>query len=149
MEWTALLFVAGMAVVAIAFIVRPLIVGQAREPSPGERQLSLLYAERDQTLALLQELDMDYAMGKLTPDDYQDQRAAYVRRGADILRQIDEVAPAAEAGVQAYVGPDSLEAQIAELRLRAAGFCTKCGKPLVVGDRFCSTCGEPAGGASV
>jgi hypothetical protein len=143
MDWTALVLVAGMAVVAIAYIVRPLIVGQAYEPGARERRLSTLYAERDQTLSLIRELDVDYTLGKILPEDYQAQRAEYVRRGADLLRSIDELAPTAVAGGAETPGTTDIEARIAQLRARAAGFCSQCGNPLVLGDRFCSSCGKP------
>ncbi|HSR47385.1 MAG TPA: zinc ribbon domain-containing protein [Anaerolineales bacterium] len=143
MDWMALLLVAGMAVLAAAYIARPLIVGEAHEPGARERRLSTLYAERDQVLSLISELDVDYTLGKILPEDYQAQRAEYVRRGADLLRSIDELAPTAEAGLRAGSDQDSLEARIAQLRARAAGFCAKCGNPLVLGDRFCSSCGQP------
>lgn len=147
MEWAALLLVAGMAVLAVAFIARPLIEGRAREPGEADRRLSALYAERDQTLSLLQELDMDYAMGKITPEDYQAQRGEHVRRGADLLREIDVLEPtAAVSGVPAT--SSDLEGRIAQLRERAAGFCARCGNPIVLDDRFCSTCGHPTGGAA-
>lgn len=146
MEWAALLLVAGMAVLAVAFVARPLIEGRAREPGEADRRLSALYAERDQTLSLLHELDMDYAMGKITPEDYQAQRAEHVRRGADLLREIDELEPqSAMTGVPAT---SDLEGRIAQLRERAAGFCARCGHPVALGDRFCSTCGHPTGGAA-
>lgn len=146
MDWMALLLVAGMAVLAAAYIARPLIVGQAHEPGARERRLSTLYAERDQILSLIRELDVDYTLGKIVPEDYQAQRAAYVRRGADLLRAIDELEPMAAPGSAAAGDTTDVEARIARLRARAAGFCVKCGNPLVVGDRFCSSCGQPVSG---
>jgi hypothetical protein len=148
-EIAVALVVLGMAAVVVAYIVRPLIEGGGREPSPRERRLSALYAERDQTLALLNELDTDYTMGKISPEDYQAQRGERVRRGADILREIDQLGgrlPA--AGVAANDATPDLEARIALLRDRAAGFCRHCGNPVAVGDRFCSACGKPVEGAS-
>src|SRR3990170_7072953 len=91
MELAALLVVLGLAVVAAAYIVRPLREGTAREPDERERHLSELRAEQDQTLVLLHELDMDYAMGRVEPEDYQASRAARIRRGAALLREIDEL----------------------------------------------------------
>jgi len=147
MDLAPLLVVLGLAAVAVAFIARPLIEGGGREPDAVERRLSALRAEQDQTLALLHELDMDYAMGKIEPEDYQAQRAARVGRGAAILREIDELQGAPSAGATASADQD-LEARVAQLRVRAGGFCGRCGNPLVLEDRFCSRCGQPVPGPS-
>ena len=150
MEPAAMLVVLAVAVVAVAYIVRPLRDGSAHEPDARERRLSALRAEQDQTLALLHELEMDYAMGRIEPEDYQAARAARLNRGAAILREIDELsaeaapAKAAASGVRSDSG---LEARVTQLRAMAAGFCGKCGGPLSLGDRFCSRCGHPAPGA--
>jgi predicted amidophosphoribosyltransferase len=41
---------------------------------------------------------------------------------------------------------DDLEAMIAARRkthkVKSAGFCPKCGKPILVSDRFCPSCGK-------
>jgi hypothetical protein len=150
MELAPLLVVLALAVLVVAYIVRPLREGSAREPDARERRLSALRAEQDQTLALLHELDMDYAMGRVEPEDYQLARAVRVGRGADILREIDEItAQAAPPGatLPAAMGTSELEARIAQLRVQAGGFCGNCGSPLALGDRFCSRCGHPAPGA--
>ncbi len=150
MELAALLVTLALAVVVTAYIVRPLREGSAREPDARERRLSALRAEQDQTLSLLHELEMDYAMGKITPEDYQAARADRMTRGAALLREIDElseVAPAPAAPqVSAPSSPD-IEVRVAQLRAQAAGFCANCGGPLVLGDRFCSRCGHPVQGA--
>ncbi len=149
MEIGALLVVAGLALAAAAFIARPLIDRQAREPAEAERRLSALRAEQDQVLALLQELDMDFAMGKIEPAAYQADRAERLRRGAELLREIDGLAGAAPT--RRPVGPpvgDDLERRVAQLRSQAAGFCGQCGSPLAVGDKFCPRCGHPSLGSA-
>ena len=151
MELAALLVVLALALVAAAFIGRPLREGSAREPDERERRLSALRAEQDQTLALLDELDMDYTMGRIEPEDYQASRSARISRGAALLREIDELsaeAPLADATRASPAMASDLEARVAQLRARAGGFCSNCGSPLVLGDRFCSRCGHPAPGES-
>jgi hypothetical protein len=151
MELGPLLVVLGLAAVTVAYIARPLVEGRSREPDAGERRLSALRADQDQTLALLDEIDMDYTMGKIEPADYQAQRAARVNHGAAVLREIDELLAAAPADASlASPAPkdDDLEARVAQLRTRAGGFCGRCGNPLVLEDLFCSRCGQPVPGAS-
>jgi hypothetical protein len=146
MELAPLLIVLALAAVTAAYIARPLVEGRSREPDARERRLSALRAEQDQVLSLLHELDMDFTMGKIEPQDYQDQRAARVSQGAALLREIDELRAAEPAGAAMPSSAPAdldLEARVAQLRRQAAGFCSRCGNPLVLEDRFCSRCGQP------
>ncbi len=77
---------------------------QVAPPSDHER----LTAERDGVFAALRDLEADHGAGKLTADEFAEQRAAQMARGAEILRRLDELA-ATEA-------PDPLEAAIAARR---------------------------------
>lgn len=58
-------------------------------------EISVLKAERDRMINSLQELDFDFNLGKIPAGEYPDQRAALLRKGADILRKLDELAPLA------------------------------------------------------
>ena len=166
------LVVLAMLILTAAFVGRPLVEGGGRAIAESERRLSSLYAERDQILGLLQELEMDFTMGKILPDDYQEQRAERVTRGAEVMKEIDGLAAGdAHDGIPTADRETRLEAEVARLRREAAaasdaapsleaklesevaglrrgmqtgaGFCGQCGQPLVAGDRFCSRCGTP------
>jgi hypothetical protein len=144
MEIGGLLISLALLVLVVAYVARPLVERQAQPVSKSDRELSALQAERDRILLLLQDLEMDQAMGKISSDDYQSQRAPLVARGADVLREIDHHLPPRE--IQAGE-VDALEVEIARRRASAArtvGYCTSCGNPLQAGDRFCSRCGAAA-----
>jgi len=140
----SLLIVAAIAVLAIAFVVRPLANGAEPALSEEERRHSALQAARDQVLSALVEMDADYAMGKIEAEDYRRDRAELLARGAQVLREIDQAGPAAssdggEWGVE-------VEARVARLRADSVSgdaFCAQCGSRLQPGDRFCSRCGTP------
>jgi predicted amidophosphoribosyltransferase len=36
-----------------------------------------------------------------------------------------------------------LAARRKERKTKAAGFCPRCGKPILITDQFCSPCGKP------
>lgn len=135
-----------LALLVGAYVAQPLFMGEGvASASALERRLSELYAARDRVLTTLQELDMDFALGKLLEEDYRQQRQVLVLEGAEILRSIDEVQ--AEAGAE--VGSPDLEAEIekAVARLRSqkaggeTGFCPACGAQTYAGDQFCVQCG--------
>lgn len=147
MDLASVLVVAAMFVLAAAFISRPLARGEGRAVDEGERRLSALYAEHDQILSLLYELDADHAMGKILPEDYRRQRAERLARGAEVLKEIDSFGGMAAAPV----GPDGdleaqLEREVSRIRQTLgseASYCGQCGNGLTAGDRFCSRCGTP------
>ncbi len=77
-----------------------------------ERLRSSLLAEYDRTLNALQELEFDFTLGKIPEGEFPEQRAQLLKAGADVLRQLDSLAPA---------GPVSAEsAELAEDRIEAA-----------------------------
>lgn len=55
-----------------------------------EHDVSALLAERDQVLDNLNELDLDFAVGKIPEADYPVQRNLLLERGAYILRELDK-----------------------------------------------------------
>lgn len=131
-------------------------------------EISTLKAERDRVINSLQELDFDHRLGKVPAEDYPDQRAALLQKGADVLRKLDELAPISSSAINAesriekataagradtgsnspvFVdNDDDLESMIVARRKqhksKSAGFCPKCGKPVLVSDKFCPSCGK-------
>jgi hypothetical protein len=151
----------------VLYIVAPLMAPMRRLRKGESLQVSALKAERDRVVNALQELDFDHNLGKIPPEDYPIQRAALLQKGADILRQLDELSSvaspagevesrieeAAAAGRADSVEPvfappsdEDLESMIAarrkEHKSKSAGFCPKCGKSVLVSDKFCPSCGK-------
>jgi hypothetical protein len=153
MDLGSLFLILAVFAVAAAFIARPLVEGHAFEIGPEERRISSLMAERDQVLDSVLEAEMDWAMGKLSPEDFQIQRGILVGRGAQLLKELAELegndgGPGEGLGESAPSGAEverELEAEVERLRRRAAptgdGFCGQCGQPVLAGDRFCTHCG--------
>lgn len=129
-----------------------------------EHELSALKAERDRVINSLQELDFDFKLGKVPADDYPEQRTHLLQKGAEILRQLDSFEPAlsskdvetrieqaaakkrADASSKSELNNEEIEIMIKarrkQIKNKSAGFCPKCGKPVLVTDRFCPSCGK-------
>jgi len=164
----AFLLVLAVFVLVGLYLYAPFL-GRGRDLVEDEhREASTLMAERDRIVNALQELDFDFKLGKIPAEDYPAQRTALLQKGADVLRRLDEVAPpggpmrrgdtlsrleraAAAGGADApaaggLISDDDLESLIAARRKdrkdKAAGFCPRCGKPVLVSDRFCPSCGK-------
>ena len=107
-----------LAVVTLTglFVVRPFNTG-GRRGAGASQALSTLLAERDRLLTALQELDFDHSLGKIPAEEYPAQRSRLVVRAAEVIRQLDDLAPSRTEGA-----PDRerLGAQ-AKIAPRAAG----------------------------
>ena len=166
MQITALFFTLAILILVGIYLYAPFMERRARRVTEEEHELSTLLAERDRVINSLQELDFDYKLGKIPEEDYPSQRAGLLQKGADILRQIDTLAPqpvavqdvdariekaiAARRADASVVRPefsdDDVESMIAarhkSRKEKSSGFCPKCGKPVMVSDRFCPSCGK-------
>jgi hypothetical protein len=103
------LLILALLVIVALFIVRPFL-----EPGTGARAdmrtHDELVAERERILEALLELDFDQQLGKVPEEIYAAQREHLVRRGAKVLKELDEI----DAAVKSPAGEkDEIEALIA------------------------------------
>lgn len=84
MDIGSILLILGLLLLVTLFIARPLMEKRSVVVSQEEHELSALLAERDRLLNALQELDFDYAMGKIPEEEYPAQRSVLLQRGAEV-----------------------------------------------------------------
>jgi len=149
MDIGSILMTLALVLLTAVFISRPLLEGRGTALTEEDRFLSASRAELENVLASLQEMDMDYAMQKISPEDYQSGRVPLVNRGAELMKEIDQL-EGRGASVDRPAASESeseIEAEVARFRGRGGtspgGFCGHCGQPFQVGDRFCVRCGSP------
>lgn len=170
MELGSVFLILAILVIVGVYLYAPLTKRSRRLDTEEAHEISALKAERDRAINALQELDFDFKLGKIPAEDYPEQRAAFLQKGADILRKLDELEPASSSAKNAETrienaaaskradsttqtaepNDEDIEAMIAARRKRhkskSAGFCPKCGKPVLVTDKFCPSCGKALGG---
>lgn len=112
MDIGSIFLILGLLVMVVLFISRPFFEKRSATSSSIEHDESSLLAERDRVLDTLQELDFDYALGKIPEAEYPAQRAILLQRGVGILQQLDahHVLP------QSQAAEERLEAAIAARR---------------------------------
>jgi hypothetical protein len=166
MDLGAILILLALLVAVGWFLAAPLMRGAHPRPLDESPEISALLAERDRVINALQELDFDFKLGKVPEDGYPAQRNELLQRGANILTELDRLAPQAASGSdvsdrieQAIVEEPGAEvasggtladeriesllaARRAARRDKSAGFCPHCGKPVLLNDRFCPNCGK-------
>jgi hypothetical protein len=141
----------GLVIGAIAAIIiaRPLGGHRLEGLHAFDQELSSLQAEHDRILTLIEELEMDHAIGKILDEEYKVERARLMKQGAENLRLMDELLPAHsgedEQGVLQKSLEDELEAAVTKFRQTkiqpGPDHCGQCGAKILVGDRFCAACG--------
>jgi len=165
-----IILIALLIVGTFTFVLHPLIETKGDTWSPSKASTTMqtvdeLGARRDAIYAALKDAEFDRETGKLAEEDYQIVRARYMNEAAQILRQLDRLAPEAEAALDAEIERDvaelrsdgddgysadlaeAVEAEVAALIKRTAAAdkhalaCPDCGQPYQPGDVFCAACG--------
>jgi hypothetical protein len=143
----------------VLFVTRPFFNRRHFHSSENAHEKSSLLAERERLLTALQELDFDQSLGKIPAEDYPAQRAVLLQKGAEVLRQLDMLSPevkykkgredkgdTSEFNQDPSITDDDLEDLLAKRRStrkdKTAGFCPRCGKPVITSDVFCPACGN-------
>jgi rubrerythrin len=167
MDIGAIFFTLAVVTLVGLYVGQPYFQRRKRRATQENHEYSSLMAEYDRAVNTLQELDFDNSLGKVPVEDYPQQRAELLAKGADLLRKLDALRPQesgrdAESRMEAAVASrradssakksavalddEDLESMIAARRKthkeKSAGFCPKCGKPILVSDRFCPSCGK-------
>ncbi len=168
MDLSAIFFILAVLILVSMYLYAPFAARTRRAATREEHDASSLMAERDRVINSLQELDFDYKLGKIPAEDYPTQRTELLQKGAEVLRKLDafgKPAASAEADaevrleeavaarradaaipVTAAITDDDVESLIAARRktrnVKSAGFCPRCGQPVMTNDRFCPSCGK-------
>lgn len=166
MELGAIFLVLAVLVVVGMYLYSPFMARSRKLSTSEMHEISALKAERDRVINSLQELDFDFKLGKIPAEDYPEQRAELLKKGADILRKLDELEPmisssrdaqsriekaaaskrADASSSSAELSDEDIEAMISARRKqhksKSAGFCPSCGKPVLASDSFCPSCGK-------
>lgn len=108
------------------------------QPLQKQRAEDLL--SRKETLySTLKDLDFDYKMGKLSPEDYEELKRQYEGEAISLLQEMDALS-------NRSLLDEQLEAEISTYRQvlredQGGNYCSQCGHPYASGDHFCSRCG--------
>ena len=116
------LWLAALGLPVALWLTRPWRTTFASTPvSEEEHRLSELLARKEAIMDARAELEMDFRAGKVTPEDYQAQKAALMEQGAAVLKALEELEKrAAEAPAPATSIPLETEgAPSAEDRVEA------------------------------
>lgn len=142
---TALVVGSVLAVLALVFVLWPLVRGAAELRATANAPDLPPEAS---ALDALREIEFDEATGKLSADDYAALRATYTPLALAELRERDASVGAEPGGVRTRTDGtvDAAEELIARAKQRARS-CTTCGPRPEADAWFCSDCGRFLGTA--
>jgi hypothetical protein len=89
MDIGSIFLILAVLIPVVIFLYRPFLERSASSVSKTEQGYSSLLANRDQAVAMIQELDDDYNLGKIPDDIYPTRRQVLLQNGVEILRQLD------------------------------------------------------------
>jgi hypothetical protein len=128
---------------AVFLILQPVISGKEAPLESAERDPSDAEFRKRVSLLQLRDAEYEYAMGKLSEEDYQALRKTLSAEALAAIRAEGEASEVDEYAADS--GDADLEEEIARVRAHLKGgvFCSECGFPNAPGSRFCSECGSP------
>jgi zinc ribbon protein len=162
------------------FIALPFFLGSRKEGTteieanntadPAMERINNLRVRKESLYSAIRDIDLDYALGKLTAEDYEELRQKYRIEAASVLKEIDDISKGSgtvdlDAGIEdeilksrgagRQVGEDEeIENEILMARKPALSefaaqtelSCPKCGHESLKDDLFCSKCGAKLNG---
>ncbi|MCK6584622.1 MAG: zinc ribbon domain-containing protein [Anaerolineales bacterium] len=130
MELGAILIGLVILILSLLFLMAPFKPGQRKKVKPTVANPA---AERAAALAALRDLDFDFKIGKVSEEDYPTLRAGLLAEAARYIQQEE----ANEADIEARI-----QARKRTQGKSSTAYCPHCGKPVIVGDLFCTSCGS-------
>ncbi len=114
----------------ILYVIRPYLQKKAGVAeiggAEGNGRIVDLRETRDNLLSAIKDIEFDYEMGKLSPEDFSEIKTQYRDKAIEVLKEIEM-----QEGGNSKTRQSSME-----------GVCEVCKNPRKKGDRFCRHCGN-------
>jgi hypothetical protein len=119
-------------VIAIPFVMNPLVNERKKQPVKAASQSKEGKGEQKEALAAIRDLDFDFQTGKVNQDDYETLRAQLVLEAAAFLQTKQQEEEKIDALIRARLD-----------QVKASVNCEQCGGEIGAKDLFCPACGVP------
>jgi hypothetical protein len=121
-----------MSLAAVGFVLAPLLSRQRDrwEYSDEDTPLGRLATRREVLVGNLADLDFEFAMGKVSEEDYMSLRNSLKRQTLKIMEQMDVIAAGEPVAVPEARASSPKCGSCGGAAPRGASFCPSCGSPL-------------------
>jgi hypothetical protein len=150
-DWESEMFWVFCAILAIGagfYVLQPLF----REPKAAldidllaETDLDRLLDRKAVVYRNLKDLEFEYAMGRLTEEDFHRLQVDYVNDAATILGKLDQLGASENLDQTIEKDIASRKAKLfpqSPIRPQGAQRCPACGAEVITGKKFCADCGQ-------
>jgi len=148
MAFSSFLIVLVIFILAGVIIIRPFFMETTSQLTKRPEKFDSLLAEKERLLSSIEDLDLEFELDKISPQEHTRSRDLLLTEAADVLRQLDKYTKPAKTKKQVPAPlevDDELEKMITarrqELTAEKSKLCPNCGKTVQEGDQFCSFCG--------
>lgn len=167
--WITLLMALLVSLIALVYVVTPLLTKQPPLMPVDDDRLADLLARKDSTLRAIKELEFDHQVGKIGADDYHRFNQRLRRQAIVLIQQVEKITPestALDEQLEAAIasrrqaqpakavttvatqpspadGATVVAAQPTMAQGASTRFCTECGARLDPAYKFCANCGAP------
>ena len=76
-------------IVLVLFVAWPLLSNKSEVATVRREDLEVALEEKESLIASLKDIEMDYRMGKLSEEDYQDLKAEFESRAVKSLQRLE------------------------------------------------------------
>lgn len=132
----AILIGAAMVVLAVPFVIKPLLKSkQNDQPDLDNEELDIPRDRYSELLLAIRDLEFDHQIGKITEEDYSGLRETYLAQAAIALEAQEKHDAELDAQLEQAI-------QLRREKKSASRMCVQCGMTLEPTDRFCRACGK-------
>ncbi|MDP2645267.1 MAG: zinc ribbon domain-containing protein [Desulfobacterales bacterium] len=142
----------GLILGAGCWIILPLVRPSQSSGLTGDNihgRIRQLISNKENTYAVIRELEFDLGMGKLSQEDYESLKKQYMIEAVNCMKEIEmlESGPPGPKELTEQDIENELEQEILRIRQQKPGrkttgrFCATCGSKVSLKDRFCVNCG--------
>ena len=129
-----------LIVLVLAALIQPIISGKeqtAQGRGENNRAVDELLRKKRALIREIKDIELDYEMGKIDKNDFEDLTESYRQQAMLVMKEIDS-----KNGGQIKRKKTLINSEFFVPEIEISGYCIECGTPLYNGAAFCGVCGH-------
>ncbi len=129
-----------LLVLVLAALIQPIISSKAQAAQgrgENNRAVDELSRKKRALIRDIKDIELDYEMGKIDKNDFEDLTKGYRQQAMLVMKEIDSKNDGQIKRKKTLVNSEFVVPEN-----ETSGFCIECGTPLYNGAAFCGVCGH-------